>query len=216
MGDANGLAKLAGMTDYERIARVIEYLDAEYSEQPDLTTLAGLVHLSPNHFQRLFSRWAGVSPKSFLQCLTHTHARRLLKEGRSVLDVALDVGLSGPGRLHDLCVTLEAASPGEVKSGGEGWTITAGFADSPFGICLVADGPRGVCHLTFVDSTDRDDGEAAIRIDWPRASIEWSDTAANRIVTPLFDESTTSRQFRAIVRGSDFQVRVWRALTNSR
>lgn len=200
------------MTDFERIARVIEYLDTEYSQQPDLATLAELVQLSPSHFQRLFSRWAGVSPKSFLQCVTHNHARRLLKEGRSVLDAALDVGLSGPGRLHDLCVTLEAASPGEVKSGGEGWTMTCGFAESPFGTCLVAEGPRGVCHLTFVDSADRAAGEEALRSDWPRAGIEWNDGTAQRITSSLFVPGAESRQFRAFVRGSEFQVRVWRAL----
>jgi AraC family transcriptional regulator of adaptative response/methylated-DNA-[protein]-cysteine methyltransferase len=113
------------MNDYERIARVIRHLETNHAEQPDLASLAEVAGLSPFHFHRLFSAWAGVTPKDFLQCLTLAHAKALLRVGESVLDAALGSGLSGPGRLHDLCVILEAASPGEVKSGGEGWTITA-------------------------------------------------------------------------------------------
>jgi AraC family transcriptional regulator of adaptative response/methylated-DNA-[protein]-cysteine methyltransferase len=204
------------MTDYERIARVIEFLDRRYTQQPDLATLAREAKLSPFHFQRLFARWAGITPKSFLQCLTHAHARELLRRGESVLDAALDVGLSGPGRLHDLCVTLESASPGELKSGGDGWTIKAGFADSPFGYCLVGEGPRGICHLTFVESRSRITAASAIRKDWPLARIEWNDDHAARVVAPVFDSPSTDRptEFRAIVRGTDFQIRVWRALLN--
>jgi len=202
------------MTDYERIARVIEFLDQRHTQQPDLATLAREAKLSPFHFQRLFARWAGITPKSFLQCLTHAHARELLRHGESVLDTALEVGLSGPGRLHDLCVTLEAASPGELKSGGDGWTINAGFAESPFGHCLVGEGPRGICHLTFVESQNRTTAASAIREDWPLARIEWNDARATRVVAPVFDPPSTDRPtgFRAIVRGSVFQIRVWRAL----
>lgn len=207
------------MTDYERIACVIEYLDEQYTQQPDLATLARVAKLSRFHFQRLFSRWAGITPKSFLQCLTHTHARDILRSGESVLNTALEVGLSGPGRLHDLCVTLEAASPGEVKSGGDGWTITAGFADSPFGHCLVGESPRGICHVNFVESRSRAAAASAIQGDWPSARLAWSDQQAARIVAPLFQPASPdptsadpSREFRALVRGSEFQMRVWRAL----
>src|ERR1035438_5170889 len=112
------------MNDYERIAQVIRFLDARHVEQPDLTTLAGRADLSQFHFHRLFATWAGVTPKDFLQCLTLAHAKELLRDGAPILDVALESGLSGPGRLHDLCVNLEAASPGELKSGGAGWTIS--------------------------------------------------------------------------------------------
>src|SRR5689334_7823661 len=114
------------MNDYERIAGVIRYLDEHHADQPDLAALAERTGLSAFHFHRLFSTWAGVTPKDFLQCLTLTHVKELLRQGESVLDSALDAGLSGPGRLHDLCVTLEGASPGELKSGGERWTITGG------------------------------------------------------------------------------------------
>ena len=143
------------MNEYERIARVIRHLEASHAEQPDLASLAKVAGLSPFHFHRLFSAWAGVTPKDFLQCLTLAHAKDLLQKGASVLDAALASGLSGPGRLHDLCVTLEAATPGEVKSGGAGWTLSAGFADSPFGRCLIGAGPRGLCHLSFLDDDAR-------------------------------------------------------------
>jgi AraC family transcriptional regulator, regulatory protein of adaptative response / methylated-DNA-[protein]-cysteine methyltransferase len=203
------------MNDYQRIARVIEYLDEHYLEQPDLRTLAGQVKLSPHHFHRLFSRWAGITPKDFLQCLTLSHARVRLRAGRSVLETALDAGLSGPGRLHDLCVSLEAASPGELKSGGTDWTITAGFADSPFGTCLVGTGPRGICHLSFVESTSRRRALATINCDWPHARVEWDDEDAAKVISPLFEtppDRTSRLSIRAFVRGTLFQVRVWRAL----
>jgi len=203
------------MNDYERIARVIYYLDEHHTEQPDLATLARHSGLSPFHFHRLFARWAGITPKDFLQCLTLSHAKELLRQGESVLNTALDVGLSGPSRLHDLCVSLEAASPGELKSGGAEWTINAGFADSPFGICLVGESPRGICHLSFVESANRRTGEAAIREDWPLARLHWDDAAASRLVTPIFERpaDTGSRPaLRALVRGTGFQVRIWRAL----
>src|SRR5437660_9172995 len=117
------------MNDYERVANVIRFLDQHHTEQPDLASLASTVGLSPFHFHRLFSKWAGVTPKDFLQCLTLEHVKSRLREGASVLEAALDAGLSGPGRMHDLCVTLEAASPGEMKSGGAGPQINYGFAE---------------------------------------------------------------------------------------
>ena len=203
------------MNDYERIAQVIRYLDEHQSEQPDLATLADHIGLSRFHFHRLFSTWAGITPKDFLQCLTLAHAKALLRRGESVLGAALDSGLSGPGRLHDLCVTMEAASPGELKTGGADWTIVAGFADSPFGTCLVGENSRGICHLSFVPSQDRAVAAAAIREDWPHARLHWDDAAASRLVNTMIASSAapnTQPGLRAIVRGTQFQVRVWRAL----
>ena len=203
------------MNDYERIARVIRYLDECHAQQPDLANLAKYAGLSPFHFHRLFSRWAAATPKDFLQCLTLSHAKAALREGKSVLDASLDAGLSGPGRLHDLCVSLEAASPGKLKSGGDGWKIKAGFADSPFGTCLVGESPRGICHLSFVHSRDRRTNRSAIQDDWPLARIEWNNTSARRLVDALFENpasATPGSTLRAYVRGSAFQVRVWRAL----
>src|ERR1700752_3655207 len=120
------------MNDYERVASVIRFLDRHHTEQPDLAELASGVGLSPFHFHRLFSSWAGVTPKDFLQCLTVEHVKQLLHDGQNVFDAAIGAGLSGPGRLHDLCVSLEAASPGEMKNGGAGMEIGYGFVQTPF------------------------------------------------------------------------------------
>jgi len=202
------------MNDYDRIARVIEFLGQHHSRQPSLSELAGVVDLSPHHFHRMFSRWAGVTPKSFLQCLTLARAKQALEAGNSVLDASLDAGLSGPGRLHDLCVKLEAASPGEMKTGGEGWTIRAGFAESPFGLCCLGESPRGICYLAFVAKRDRSVAELAIKRDWPLARVYW-DRATVKRVTSVFSNSPEAdlhAPLRMFVRGTEFQVRVWRAL----
>ncbi|MFZ2197667.1 MAG: methylated-DNA--[protein]-cysteine S-methyltransferase [Thermodesulfovibrionales bacterium] len=203
------------MNDYDRIALVIRYLDQCHAEQPDLVTLAKYVGLSQFHFHRMFSSWAAITPKDFLQCLTLSHARELLKKGKSVLDVALTSGLSGPGRLHDLCVNLEAASPGELKSGGKGWAICAGFASSPFGLCLLAESPRGICHLSFVGSVDGGAEWAALKEKWPKARLCRDDSAASDLAGRIFERSYPAHlrpALQAFVRGTEFQVRVWRAL----
>ena len=203
------------MNDYERVARVIRYLDEHHTEQPDLAELANAAGLNRFHFHRLFSTWAGVTPKDFLQCLTLTHARELLRQGESVLHTALEAGLSGPGRLHDLCVQLESASPGEIKSGGAAWIITAGFAESPFGTCLVAEGPRGICHLSFAETGKMDAAWAKLQHDWPQADWRRNDSASARIVRQIFTPPsgrTRRPTLRAFVTGTPFQVRVWRAL----
>lgn len=203
------------MNDYERIAQVIRYLDAHYAEQPDLAELARHLELSPFHFHRLFTHWAGVTPKDFLQSLTLAHVKRLLREGESVLESALEAGFSGPGRLHDLCVSLEAASPGEVKSGGAGWRILFGFADSPFGECLLGEGPRGICYLGFIDDAGRAQGEAAFRRAWPAADYVRDDPAAAALAARVFQRARPEAgrpKLRTFVSGSAFQVRVWNAL----
>jgi AraC family transcriptional regulator of adaptative response/methylated-DNA-[protein]-cysteine methyltransferase len=202
------------MNNYDRIAMVIRYLD-EHHEQPDLAALAKYAGLSPFHFHRLFSAWAAITPKDFLQCLTLAHAKQLLQKGQSVLDAALDSGLSGPGRLHDLCVNLEAASPAEIKSGGAGWTISGGFADSPFGSCLIAESPRGICHLSFVEPQASEAAWAALQSYWPQARLQRNDSAAARVAALIFARPAGSASrpgLRTFVRGTAFQVRVWRAL----
>jgi len=201
------------MNNYERIAQIIRFLDERHIEQPDLTTLARRAGLSQFHFHRLFATWAGVTPKDFLQCLTLAHAKELLRDGESILDVALDSGLSGSGRLHDLCVNLEAASPGELKSGGAGWAILSGFADSPFGKCLIAKSPRGICHLSFVESEKT--ALAELQKDWPHSKLKRDDAGAAQLALEIFarpDDSHSRLALRAFVRGTPFQVRVWRAL----
>jgi AraC family transcriptional regulator, regulatory protein of adaptative response / methylated-DNA-[protein]-cysteine methyltransferase len=202
------------MNDYERIASIIRFLDDHHREQPSLDTLAQRAKLSRFHFHRLFSAWAGITPKDFLQCLTLAHAKELLRRGESILDAALDAGLSGPGRLHDLCVSLEAASPGELKLGGEGWTISVGFADTPFGTCLIGKSPRGICHLSFIESENEAAALAEVQEAWPGARLKRDDRAALRIADGVFRRSTNRKRavLRAFIRGTPFQVRVWRAL----
>lgn len=195
------------MNDYERVAEVIRYLDAHQPEQPSLERLAAKAGLSAAHFHRLFSRWAGVTPKDFLQCLTLENARERLQRGQSVFDAALDAGLSSAGRLHDLCVTLEAATPGEMKAGGAGWTIDAGFAVTPFGLCCIGSGPRGVCFLEFVEDKNRTVLTAA----WPKAEIRWHDKMVEEIAARVF-QTGQKTDLKALVRGTPFQLRVWRAL----
>lgn len=202
------------MNDYERIARVIRYLDEHHAEQPDLAALARRAGLSPFHFHRLFSTWAGVTPKDFLQCLTLAHLKQSLQNGQSVLDSALDAGLSGPGRAHDLCVNLEAATPGEMKTGGNGWTLIAGFAETPFGTSLIAESPRGICHLAFIEPGNEDTAWAELHENWPNARLRRNDSAAAKIAAQILTRPTRRARpaLRAFVRGTPFQLRVWRAL----
>ena len=198
--------------DFERVARAIAYLNRHAERQPGLAEVARHVHLSEHHFQRLFTRWAGVSPKRFLQYLTLEHAKARLADTASLLELAGDVGLSGPGRLHDLFIALDALSPGEYKAGGAGLTITYGLHASPFGDCVIATTPRGVCGLKFVD--DRKGPAAGLREDWPEAKLVRDDDATSAIVRRIFDPLATGHgaPLAVAVKGTNFQLQVWRAL----
>jgi AraC family transcriptional regulator of adaptative response/methylated-DNA-[protein]-cysteine methyltransferase len=202
------------MNDYERVAGVIRYLDRHHTSQPDLNSLAQSVGLSPFHFHRLFSSWAGITPKDFLQCLTLEHVKVLLRRHDSVLDAAMNAGLSGPGRLHDLCVTLEAASPGEIKTGGAGVTIDFGFAATPFGTALIGETVRGICHLSFVDGNDRDSAARLLIERWPAAKLQRNNKRVTELARQIFAHPPTGAlpRLRAFVRATPFQLRVWRAL----
>lgn len=198
--------------DYERVARAIEFLRRNAASQPDLTAVARHLHLSEHHFQRLFTRWAGVSPKRFVQYLTVEHAKSRLAATSGVLDASGAVGLSGPGRLHDLFVTLEAMSPGEYKAGGAGLAIRYGVHESPFGAALVAVTARGVCGLQFVDGAG--DGSERLRRDWPGAELRQDPDGTAPVFERLFRplSSHSGRALALLVKGSNFQVKVWRAL----
>jgi len=203
------------MNDYERVANVIRFLDRHHTEQPDLHQLASAAGLSPFHFHRLFSAWAGVTPKDFLQCLTLEHVKHLLRNGDNVFDAALNAGLSGPGRLHDLCVTLEAASPGEMKNGGAGMQIEYGFAETPFGQALIAETKRGICHLSFVDGHGRNSARNLLTSQWPNAKLNRNDARIAELSAKIFTQvrdGVSRPTLRAFVRGTPFQLRVWRAL----
>ena len=159
------------MTSYARMERLHRWLDENALSQPTLAEMAALAGLGESHFHREFVRWTGVTPKDFVQCLTLANAKERLTRGEAVFDAAVEAGLSGPGRLHDLCVSLEAATPGEVKSGGAGMEIRWGMAESPFGPCLIGESERGICLLSFV-AAEPDYKE--IRAAWPRVAGLWA------------------------------------------
>lgn len=197
--------------DYDRVARAIEYLNAHFREQPSLDAVAAHVHLSPYHFQRLFTRWAGISPKRFLQYLTLDYTRRLLRESRDLLSASEEAGLSGPGRLHDLYVTITAMTPGEYKNGGAELDIRYGVHDSPFGSYLIALTDKGICALRFLDTSDADAAEALLRAEWPQAMLY----ADAKVTAPLAQELFASGgTFSLHVKGTNFQLQVWSALVN--
>ncbi|HRL75051.1 MAG TPA: methylated-DNA--[protein]-cysteine S-methyltransferase [Candidatus Accumulibacter phosphatis] len=193
------------------VARAIEYISANARGQPTLEEIAAAVHLSPFHLQRLFSAWAGISPKRFLQYLTKEHARRELARSRDVLTVAADSGLSSGSRLHELMVSCEALSPGEIRAGGRGITISCGFAPSPFGDALIAWSGRGVCHLAFC-STAAPAMIAELVARWPAATICRDDEQARVLLATIFPATPTRGRLHLLLRGTNFQIKVWEAL----
>ncbi len=201
------------MNDYDRIAAVIRFMDGHHTVQPSLADLAAASNLSESHFHRLFHRWAGVTPKDFLQCLTLEHAKHRLRESASVMDAALDTGLSGPGRLHDLLVTIEAASPGEFKSGGRGLSIEWGLAESPFGSCSLGWNSRGICHLVFRETDEASVEPPELRAMWPNAELRRNDKKARHQSEIIFHRAASfGTTLKTIVRATPFQLKVWRAL----
>jgi AraC family transcriptional regulator, regulatory protein of adaptative response / methylated-DNA-[protein]-cysteine methyltransferase len=202
--------------DFARIAAAIRFLAAQRAQQPSLAEVARHAGLSAFHFNRLFRRWAGVTPKQYLEVLAAHTAEAALRRGDSVLDAALATGLSGPGRLHDLLVTLEAATPGVIRRAGEGLEIRWGIATSPFGALSVGATDRGLCHLAFgTIAGQRDAPPARLAERWPRASYLRDDTVAGRVATQLAAAATgiaTGQPLRLYVAGTNFQLRVWRAL----
>ena len=210
-----------GARDFARIARAIAYIDAHWREQPGLDELARAAGLSRFHFSRLFARWAGISPRQYLQHVTGNDAKRRLRGRESVLDAALASGLSGPGRLHDLIVTLEAMSPAEYAEGGAGVCIDCGIAPTPFGLMVSGRTARGICYLGFVPEGSRDRALTLLREEWPRAELRWSPASAHELAALLWPAAVTStrpaarravRELRLCVRATNFQLRVWRAL----
>lgn len=198
---------------YQQIARAIEYLIKHQAEQPGLTDLSRHLNLSEAHLQRVFSDWAGVSPKQFLQYLTKEHAKRVLRE-QPVLASALDVGLSSGGRLHDLLITCEHVTPGEVRSRGKNLQIAFGCHDSPFGSCLLAQTPRGLCKLAFFDSVEaREHLIQELRQDWVNAEITENTELTRTSLAQIFPApEVRPAPLRLLLKGSPFQLQVWEAL----
>ena len=200
--------------DYQRVEKAIVYLEDNFSRQPELSEIAASVNLSEYHFQRLFSRWVGISPKRFLQYLTKEYAKKLIVNSENVLSVAYDAGLSGPGRLHDLFVVCEAVSPGEYKSRGAGLRIHYGFHPSPFGHCFLAITERGICGLNFVKDDNRSALTRELQNRWPAAEIVLDPKRTQPVVRHIFQFETDQKPapLHLYVRGTNFQIKVWEAL----
>lgn len=200
--------------DYETVRRVIEKISLDYRNQPSLEALAEEVGETPTGLQKLFTRWAGLSPKGFLQAVTLDHARRLLNSGMPLLETALEVGMSGPGRLHDLFVTHEAMSPGAYKTRGAGLTIRYGFHLSPFGVALIMVTDRGLAGLSFNDAGGERAAFADMSARWPNAKYVEDMAATAPYAARIFDPARWRAEdpLRVVMIGTDFQLRVWDAL----
>lgn len=196
---------------YERIAKAIAYIRQHAKSQPSLDEVAQAVHTSPFHLQRLFTEWAGVSPKRYLQFLTKEYAKQQLKNANSMLDVAYQSGLSSTSRLHDLMVTCEAMTPGEIKAQGLSLCIGYGFADTPFGCALIAWTPKGICHFAFATDADPDAVLHLKRL-WPLASWALDNTQARALAMRIFPEGPRQQKVHLVLQGTNFQIKVWEAL----
>lgn len=201
------------MSDYARISDAIAFIASQVARQPTLDEIAAHVHLSPFHFQRLFSRWAGVTPKRYLQVLTLERAKALLQESRPLLEVADTLGLSSGSRLYDHFVQLEAVTPGEYKQRGAGLIIDHGVHDTPFGQAFVALTPRGVCNFSFLDVKAPEAPLATLAQRWPAAELREAPSRTQGVIHNMFDGSKTpDRPISLHVSGTNFQISVWRAL----
>ena len=200
--------------DYRIVRQVIEYLMERWRDQPSLETIAAAVGMEPTGLQKLFTRWAGLSPKAFLQAVTLDHARALLEQSATVLDTTYEVGLSGPGRLHDLFVTHEAVTPGAYRARGEGLTIRYGYHPSPFGTALVLTTERGLAGLAFADEGEEKASLADMIQRWPKAAYVEDQAATGPLARRIFDPGQWRPEtpLRVVLIGSDFEIRVWETL----
>lgn len=197
------------MDDYARIEKAIHFISENRLTQPTLEEIAAHAGLSPHHFQRLFTRWAGVSPKRYMQFLTIESAREMLSNSASVLETSFGVGLSGPSRLHDLFVSVDAVTPGEYKSGGGGINIKYGFYPTPFGECLLATTERGICALEFV--SDRETAVSGLRGKWPNSAMASDGGSGAETAEQIFGQKKDEK-IRIFIKGTNFQLKIWEAL----
>ncbi len=200
--------------DYALVEQALYFLEANYLEQPGLKEVAEHLHLSEFHFQKLFTRWAGISPKRFLQYLSKEHAKQLIAASASLLETSYESGLSGPGRLHDLFITTEAVTPGEFRSRGEGLEIAYGFHPTPFGECLLGATSRGVCNLSFVADEDRGSALEDLRRRWGQARLTQVEVQTAPLVEQIFKPLAGGQpgSLALHLKGTNFQIKVWEAL----
>ncbi|MDI2056530.1 bifunctional helix-turn-helix domain-containing protein/methylated-DNA--[protein]-cysteine S-methyltransferase [Bradyrhizobium sp. Mp19] len=203
----------AALRDYDSVRRAIAFISEHWRTQPTIEAMADAAAVTPDELHHLFRRWAGLTPKAFMQALTLDHAKNLLRDSASVLDAALDSGLSGPGRLHDLFVTHEAMSPGEWKTGG-GMTLRYGFHPSPFGTAIVIATDRGLAGLAFADHGDEQTAFADMKRRWPNATYVEDTNGTTALAQRVFDTRLwrADQPLRVVLIGTDFEVRVWETL----
>jgi len=204
----------AALRDYDSVRRAIAFISERWRDQPGIEQVADAAGVTPDELHHLFRRWAGLTPKAFMQALTLDHAKALLRGSASVLDAALDSGLSGPGRLHDLFVTHEAMSPGEWKNGGAGTTLRFGFHASPFGTAIVIASERGLAGLAFADPPEEQAALADMKRRWPRATYVEDHAGTAALARRIFDPKLwrPEQPLRVTLIGTDFEVRVWETL----
>jgi AraC family transcriptional regulator of adaptative response/methylated-DNA-[protein]-cysteine methyltransferase len=198
--------------DYYRIEKILHWVAEHRTEQPDLDRIAQEIGLSPTHFQKVFLHWVGISPKRFLQYLTVEHAKELLDHSRSVLHTALETGLSGPGRLHDLFLSCEAVTPGQFKNRGRDMVIRWGHGPSPFGKVLMGWTDRGLCHMGFVDQDELSKGREDLARRWQGADLILDAQGARSWADRIFQQTHARRAISVHLRGTNFQIKVWQAL----
>jgi AraC family transcriptional regulator of adaptative response/methylated-DNA-[protein]-cysteine methyltransferase len=204
----------AALRDYDSVRRAIAFISEHWRTQPTIEAMADAASVTPDELHHLFRRWAGLTPKAFMQALTLDHAKGLLRGSASVLDAALDSGLSGPGRLHDLFVTHEAMSPGEWKNGGAGMTMRFGFHPSPFGTAIVMATGRGLAGLGFADPGEESTALADLKGRWPNATYIEDYIGTAPLAQRIFDPKMwlPDQPLRVVLIGTDFEVRVWESL----
>jgi len=203
--------KVQDEINFNRITAAINYIQANFKSQPSLEEIAEKVNLSPFHFQKLFSEWAGTSPKRFLQYISISHAKKLLKENETLFNTALETGLSGTGRLHDLFINIEGMTPGEYKNGGENLNINYSFAESPFGNLIVASTQKGICHIAFYN--EELSALSNLKKLFPLASYKQMMNLDQQNALFIFNHDWKKlNQIKLHLKGTDFQLKVWETL----
>jgi AraC family transcriptional regulator of adaptative response/methylated-DNA-[protein]-cysteine methyltransferase len=212
--EAQTVVSAAAEDDYAVVRAAVAFISQHWRSQPDVEAIAHACGVTPDELHHLFRRWAGLTPKEFVAAITLDHARKLLRDSASVLDASYEVGLSGPGRLHDLFVTHEAMSPGEWKAGGEGLTLSCGFHSSPFGDALVVATERGLAGLAFADPEEKAAALDDMRQRWPKAQFREDRIRTEAYARRIFDPKLwqKDRPLRIVMIGTDFEVRVWETL----